>query len=52
MPDISMCDNTTCELRNKCYRFTATPSPTWQTYAYFTNTKENPCQYYWETKNK
>ena len=35
MPDISMCLNKKCELRKKCYRFTAEPSQYRQSYANF-----------------
>lgn len=32
MPDITMCHGTNCEVKTKCYRFTATPSENWQSY--------------------
>jgi len=34
MPDISMCQNETCPLRDKCFRFMATPSR-YQSYSMF-----------------
>jgi len=33
MPDISMCTNDNCPLRKKCYRYTAIPFETWQSYS-------------------
>ena len=35
MPDISMCDNNACPVRNDCYRFRAIPNEYRQTYADF-----------------
>lgn len=35
MPDISMCANDKCPLRETCYRFKATPN-TYQTYSSYT----------------
>lgn len=35
MPDITMCVNKDCPLRMKCYRFTAVPTPYWQSYTDF-----------------
>jgi len=35
MPDISMCSNDTCPLREQCYRFTAEPNPYRQSYGTF-----------------
>lgn len=36
MPDITMCNGErgedTCPIRDKCYRFTASPDPLWQSY--------------------
>jgi hypothetical protein len=33
MPDISMCANEECTLRETCYRFVATPNPFRQSYS-------------------
>lgn len=41
MPDITMCKNSTCPLRDKCYRATATPD-TYQYYADFKH-KDGKC---------
>jgi hypothetical protein len=35
MPDISMCSNSTCPLREQCYRFTAVPNEYRQSYGTF-----------------
>lgn len=43
MPDITMCRNESCELKEKCYRWTATPSR-WQSYAKFENSHDEPCR--------
>ncbi len=32
MPDISMCHGYGCSIRDRCYRFTATPTPERQSY--------------------
>lgn len=48
MPDISMCANNKCELKNKCYRFLATPHPYWQAYADFPGGAD--CGYFWKIK--
>lgn len=52
MPDITMCTNESCTLRDKCRRATATPS-SYQSYAEFEPTKENgeeTCEYFWDNK--
>lgn len=45
MPDISMCRNNLCPLKESCYRFKANPS-SYQSYADFKYDKG--CNYYWE----
>lgn len=42
MPDITMCKNILCEVKEKCYRWTAEPSK-WQAYAWFDNPRGKPC---------
>lgn len=43
-----MCRSNTCPLKDKCYRFTATPSPFRQSYADFKfDEVTNNCDYYW-----
>lgn len=35
MPDITLCDNYECPLRERCYRYRAIPSEFWQSFAHF-----------------
>lgn len=35
MPDITLCTNDDCPLKDSCYRHTAKPDPIWQSYAHF-----------------
>lgn len=35
MPDISMCNNSDCKFKNKCYRYTAKPNQYLQSYSNF-----------------
>lgn len=46
MPDISMCTNATCTLRESCYRFLALPSML-QSFARFTQDKDGECAWQW-----
>jgi len=46
MPDITMCYNQQCEMRNTCYRTMAVPSD-WQSWAIFTP-KAGDCEHYIE----
>jgi len=52
MPDISMCDNQVCTLKETCYRFKAKPCEFMQTYGVFKQEKDNTCEYYWEIKKE
>lgn len=45
MPDISMCKNNKCPLKETCYRYRANPS-SYQSYANFTY--KDGCDYYWK----
>ena len=48
MPDISMCSNDKCPLREECYRFKATPSE-YQSYANLEyNENDQTCEWFWE----
>lgn len=53
MPDITMCNGHECPLKEKCYRYTAPPTPHWQAYfcdsPYKTETKN--CEHFWLNKN-
>lgn len=46
MPDITMCVNTYCPFRERCYRYRAIPSD-FQSYANFNPTSFN-CNNFWE----
>lgn len=35
MPDISLCKNESCPLKDNCYRYTATPNEHRQSYSVF-----------------
>jgi len=55
MPDITMCRNETCSLKEYCYRYTAKPSG-WQSYSYF-NTEISQdrgvyCEYFLDNKKE
>ena len=50
MPDISMCSNSKCELKENCYRFIAKPNPYRQAYAEFSGGKD--CMYFWKVDKK
>ena len=53
MPDISMCNNQNCPLKDKCYRFTATPNPRWQAYSGFMYDEQtNECNYFMDNDGK
>lgn len=44
MPDIAMCLNKDCTIRNNCYRFTAIPSER-QAYSNFQQDEEQKCKH-------
>ena len=50
MPDISMCDNNKCHVRETCYRFKVKPNPYRQSYGFFGNKENTKCEYYSEFK--
>jgi hypothetical protein len=45
MVDISMCQDTECPMRAKCYRYRAAPSDHWQSYMIMPR-KGDQCNYY------
>lgn len=51
MPDITMCLNKDCLLRMKCYRFTAMPTPDWQSYAEY-KPVNGECDRFWDNKGR
>lgn len=50
MPDITMCDDKKCHLKNKCYRFMATPSEYRQSYFAETPRKDYECEHFCSIK--
>ncbi len=53
MADISKCNNQSCTLRRKCYRFTALSSDFWQSWSSWTPTKDKNkwhCEGFWDNK--
>lgn len=51
MPDISMCDNEECPIKNKCYRYTAIPNDIQQSYTTF-KPSNNRCAAYIKNKKE
>ena len=49
MPDITMCMNDDCSKKEKCYRYTAIPTPNWQSYSKF---EEKDCNSFWDNTGK
>lgn len=49
MPDITMCLNDKCQIKNDCYRFMATPDR-YQSYSFFGKDQEEKCDYFWKMK--
>lgn len=47
MPDISMCTDMNCPVRQNCYRFMATPNPDRQSYVLVKSNGYEPCDIYW-----
>jgi hypothetical protein len=50
MPDISMCTNKDCPLKETCYRFKAIPDKYRQSYGGFAPDDKGECKYYWPLK--
>lgn len=49
MPDITMCNNNKCTLKEDCYRYTAKPNPYRQSYADFKQI-EGDCEHFLNIK--
>lgn len=50
MPDISMCMNSKCPLKDTCYRFKAEPDPYVQSYGlfkFYVVEGATKCDYFW-----
>lgn len=48
MPDISMCCNDSCTIKNSCYRYIANPSTFRQSYTSFSQNEDNSCDHFIE----
>ena len=49
MPDISMCLNKKCKIKDSCYRFIAIPDKHWQAYSDFKPSKDGKkCKHYYK----
>ena len=48
MPDITMCEGNDCPLKERCYRFTATPNEYRQAYFVDPPYIDDECTYFWE----
>jgi len=51
MPDITKCTNKTCELKDKCYRWTSEGNPYRQSYTCF-EPKKGKCKYFMKDERK
>lgn len=51
MPDMTMCDNKSCAIKNHCYRFTAHPSFL-QHYDTFQFISDTECSYFIDNTGK
>ena len=47
MPDITLCVNKTCPLRQNCGRFRAKPDRYWQSFAEFKPNDKGICEDFW-----
>ena len=50
MPDIAMCKNNDCPIKEDCYRYTAIADEYWQAYAEFEY--KDGCDYFWRNTRK
>jgi hypothetical protein len=51
MPDIAMCSNHECPLRENCYRHMAEPNKYGQSYTRFKPNEKGECDYYWPLRS-
>ena len=52
MPDITMCKGEQCPMKERCYRFTATPSNYQSWFAEVPFMKSGNCNHHWPTTPK
>ncbi len=50
MPDITMCTDHYCKLKETCYRYTAKPSDYQSYFMSSPKDEDGECRYYWEVK--
>lgn len=50
MPDITMCIDSSCIMKEYCYRFKATPNKRWQSYFAKSPRNEEGCFFFWPTE--
>lgn len=51
MADITMCPGQNCDVRHKCYRYTAPFSKVWQS-VFAEAPKERPCPHFWDNQGR
>lgn len=47
MADMTMCNQESCNKKNNCWRYLATPNPLWQAYFSPKLRPDGSCLYYW-----
>jgi len=52
MADITMCTGTNCPVKEKCYRFTATPNELWESWFIESPITDGKCEMYWGEKSE
>lgn len=53
MPDIAMCKNHQCPLRDECYRYRAIPTEPYQTYSDFSPSGDPPtCDWFFPIEDR
>ena len=52
MPDITMCKDSECEQKDKCYRYTAKPSYYQSLFMDKVKTDKNVCEYFMSNKGR
>ena len=50
MPDIALCSNSQCPLRDNCYRYRAIPSKYNQVYTKFRPFRNEECDAFWDAR--
>lgn len=46
MSDITLCTNSTCGKRERCYRYSAKAHESWQSYSYFKPNENGECEHF------